>query len=70
MQFFALRPGPDRLDALFVVPLAMAGFAMYEAPLAPLKATMGGMNAVSTPDISTSGVPWCSLLHALDQHLH
>lgn len=46
LQSFAMLPGPAQLDALVVLPLAMASFVLYEAPLPPLKAAVEGMNTV------------------------
>ena len=43
-QAFAFRPQPTQLDALVVAPLALITFALYEPPLAPLKADSQGVS--------------------------
>ena len=43
-QTFAFRPQPTQIDALVMVPLALLTFALYEPPLAPLKAEHQGVS--------------------------
>jgi hypothetical protein len=67
-QAFAFRPQPTQLDALVIGPLALITFALYEPPLAPLKADSQGVSDFDTRlglhavVLSHTGVYWQKLV--------